>query len=211
MIIRKKGYRLLATAICMATVSTPTYAWYRGGSGFAYGAHGGSAAWSHGSGVAYGPHGGSAAWSGGSGVAYGAKGGSAAWSGGSGYAHGAYGGSAAWSHPQGYGYGYHPPVYYGGSGYSSGQVAAAGVAGLAVGAMVGAAAASRPAPAPTTVVIQQPMAPAPMPLGTSLTYLPGGCVNINISSGQYYQCGMNWFRPYFGSNGAYYQVVPAPY
>ena len=203
MISRNKGYCLLATAICMAAVSFPAHAWYRGGSGFAYGAHGGSAAWSHGSGVAYGPHGGSAAWSGGSG-----------------YAHGAYGGSAAWSHPSSWlwlssvpvpAYGYRPPVYYGSSGYSSGQVAAAGVAGLAVGAMVGAAAASRPSPPPTTVVIQQPMAPAPMPLGTSLTYLPGGCVNINISSGQYYQCGMNWFRPYFGSNGAYYQVVPAPY
>jgi len=208
MIFQKKGYRYLVTTICMAAASFPAHAWYRGGSGFAYGAHGGSAAWSHGSGVAYGPHGGSAAWSGGSGYVHGAQGGSAAWSGGSGYAHGAYGGAAVWSHPS---YGYRPPVYYGSSGYSSGDVAAAGIAGLAVGAMAGAAAASRPAPAPTTVVVQQPMAPAPFALGTSLTYLPGGCVNINISSGQYYQCGVNWFRPYFGSNGAYYQVVPAPY
>lgn len=190
MIVRNKGFLLLGTAICLAAVSTPTYAWYRGGSGFAFGAHGGSAAWSHGTGVAYGPHGGSAAWSGGSG-----------------YAHGAYGGAAVWNHPS---YGYHG-AYYGG-GYSGGTVAAAGVAGLAVGAMVGAAAASRPAPAPTTVVVQQPaVAPAAMPLGTTLSYLPGGCANIKISSGQYYECGMNWFRPYFGSNGAYYQVVPAPY
>ena len=207
MINRKKGYHYLITTICMAAVSFPTHAWYRGGSGFAFGAHGGSAAWSHGSGVAYGPHGGSTAWSDGSGYAHGAYGGSAAWSGGSGYAHGAYGGAAVWSHPV---YGYHPPVYYGG-GYSSGDVAAAGIAGLAVGAMAGAAAASRPAPAPTTVVVQQPMTPAPLMLGTSLTYLPGGCVNINISSGQYYECGANWFKPYFGSNGVYYQVVPAPY
>ncbi|MDD5319566.1 MAG: hypothetical protein PHD43_02915 [Methylococcales bacterium] len=225
MIIRYKSCYLLATTICMAAVSFSTHAWYRGGSGFAYGAHGGSTAWSHGSGVAYGPHGGSAAWSGGSGYAHTAQGGSAAWSGGSGYAHGAYGGSAAWSGGSGYAhgayggaavwshptYGYHPPVYYGSSGYSSGDVTAAGIAGLAVGAMAGAAAASRPAPPPTTVVIQQPMAPAPLALGTSLAFLPGGCVNINISSGQYYQCGINWFRPYFGSNGAYYQVVPAPY
>ncbi|OAI18770.1 hypothetical protein A1359_04165 [Methylomonas lenta] len=179
MIIRKKGYYLLVTAICISATSFPTHAWraYGGGSGVAYGPHGGSASWSHGSGVAYGPH----------------------------------GGSAAWSHPHGYGYGYHPPAYYGGGGYSGGAVAAAGVAGLAVGAMIGAAAASRPPPPPTTIVVQQPMAPAPMMLGTSLTYLPAGCVNINISSGQYYQCGINWFRPYFGSNGAYYQVVPAPY
>jgi len=220
MIIRNKGYSLLLTAVCMTAVSFPTHAWrgFGGGSGFAFGAHGGSAAWSHGSGVAYGPHGGSAAWSGGTGYAHTASGGSAAWSGGTGYAHGAYGGTAVWSHPTygyGYAYGYRPPVYYGGSVYSSGDVAAAGIAGLAVGAMAGAAAASEPAPSSTTVVVQQPMSPPPqsmaMPLGTTLSYLPGGCVNINISSGQYYECGVNWFKPYFGSNGAYYQVVPAPY
>ena len=88
--------------------------------------------------------------------------------------------------------------------------AAAGIAGLAVGAMAGAAVASQPPP-PTTVVVQQPMAPAPLTLGMSLTYLPGNCVNINLSSGQYYECGPNWFKPYFGSNGVYYLVVPAPY
>ena len=104
----------------------------------------------------------------------------------------------------GYGYGYHPPSY------SGGDVAAAGIAGLAVGAMAGAAAASQPPP-PTTVVVQQPMAPAPLTLGMSLTYLPGNCVNMNLSSGQYYECGPNWFKPYFGSNGVYYLVVPAPY
>jgi hypothetical protein len=210
--IRNKAYSLLVTALCMTVVSTPTHAR------------------SYSSGSASTSRGGSASWGGGSGSASGYRGGSAAWSNGSGYAHGAYGGSAAWSHPPSYGYhpttlpaygyhppvpayGYRPPVYYNNGGYSSGQVAAAGVAGLAVGAMVGAAAASNKAPPPpaTVVVVQQPMAPAPMPLGTSLSYLPGGCVNINISSGQYYQCGINWFRPYFGSNGAYYQVVPAPY
>ena len=227
MIKQNKCYNLLAAAICMAVLSTPTHAWrgFGGGSGFAYGAHGGSAAWSggsgyahgayggsaawsHGSGVAYGPHGGSAAWSDGSGYAHGAYGGSAAWSGGAGYAHGAYGGAAAWSHPSyGYGWGYRPPVYYGG-GYSGGDVAAAGIAGVAVGAMAGAAVASSNS---TTVVVQQPMAPAPMPLGTNMTYLPGGCVSITYSSAQYYQCGPNWLRGFFGSNGAYYQVVPAPY
>ncbi len=229
--IRNKGYSLLLSVACLTAASFPTHAWrsFGGGSGFAYGAHGGSAAWSHGSGVAYGPHGGSAAWSGGSGYAHGASGGSAAWSGGTGYAHtaaggsaawsggtgyahGAYGGGAVWGHTTyGYAYGYRPPVYYGSYGYSSGDVAAAGIAGLAVGAMTGAAAASQPPPAPTTVIVQQPIAPPPLMLGTSLTYLPGNCVNIHISSGQYYECGANWFKPYFGSNGVYYQVVPAPY
>ena len=221
MIIRNKGYYLLAAAFCMAVVSFPTHAWrgYGGGSGSATGRYGGSASWGGGSGSATSARGGSASWSNGSGSATGYRGGSASWSNGSGYAHGAYGGSAAWSHPT-YGYGYHPPaygyrppVYYGSSGYSSGDVAAAGIAGLAIGAMAGAAKASQTPPPPTTVVIQQPWAPPPMamPLGTTLYSLPGNCVNINISSGQYYECGMNWFKPYFGSNGAYYQVVPAPY
>ncbi len=205
MVIRNKGYYLLATAFCIAVVSTPSHAWrsYGGGSGSATSARGGSASWG-----------------GGSGSASGYRGGSASWSGGSGSATGYRGGSAAWSHPQGYGYhpapvpayGYRPPpVYYGNTGYSSGQVAAAGVAGLAVGAMVGASAASRQAPPPTTVVVQQPMNPSQMPLGTNLNNLPGGCMSVTVSSTQFYQCGMNWFRPYFGSNGAYYQVVPAPY
>ena len=179
MVIRNKGYYLLATAFCMAVVSTPSHAWrsYGGGSGSATTARGGSASWGGGSGSASSARGGSASWSGGSGSATGYRGGSAAWSGGSGYAHGAYGGSAAWSHPPAYGYhpvpvpayGYRPPVYYGNTGYSSGQVAAAGVAGLAVGAMVGASAASKQAPPPTTVVVQQPMNPSQMPMGTNLT------------------------------------------
>ena len=222
MVIRNKGYYLLATAFCIAVVSTPSHAWrsYGGGSGSATTARGGSASWGGGSGSASGYRGGSASWGGGSGSASGYRGGSASWSGGSGSATGYRGGSAAWSHPQGYGYhpapvpayGYRPPpVYYGNTGYSSGQVAAAGVAGLAVGAMVGASAASKQAPPPTTVVVQQPMNPSQMPLGTNLNNLPGGCTSVTVSSTQFYQCGMNWFRPYFGSNGAYYQVVPAPY
>ncbi|MCX7098639.1 MAG: hypothetical protein NTV43_12135 [Methylococcales bacterium] len=225
--IKPNAYILMATALCMATLSTQSNAWrsyggsgsatgrYGGsaswsdGSGSATGARGGTASWSDGSGSATGARGGTANWSDGSGSAQGAYGGSAAWSNGSGYAHGAYGGSAAWSHPPAYGY--HPPVYYGGSynsGYSGGDVAAAGIAGLAVGAMVGAAAASQSAP-PPTVVAQQPQSGS-LPLGTTLSYLPSGCTNLNINSSTYYQCGMNWFKPYFGSNGAYYQVVPAP-
>jgi hypothetical protein len=199
MIIRNKSCYLLVTGICMATLSFSSQAWMSYGGGSASGRFGGSASWSHSSaGGAYG------GWGHGSGTYTGPHGNSASWS----HSYGGY-------HPPAYGgyhgYGYHS-AYYGGGGYSGGTVAAAGIAGLAVGAMAGAAAASRPAPVPTTVVVQQPvMAPSAMPLGTTLSYLPGGCVNINISSGQYYECGMNWFRPYFGSNGAYYQVVPAPY
>jgi len=199
MIIRNKDYSLLGAAICMAALSAPAHAWYHSGGGSASGRFGGSASWSHSSaGGAYG------GWGHSSGTYTGPHGNSASWSHSySGYHPPAYGGYR--------GYGYHPPTYS--SGYSGGDVAAAGIAGLAVGAMAGAAAASasQPPPPPTTVVIQQPMAPAPLTLGMSLSYLPGNCVNINLSSGQYYECGPNWFKPYFGSNGVYYQVVPAPY
>ena len=189
--IRLKGCYILVTAISMATLSAPVHAWYRGGGGSWSGRYGGSASWSHSStGGAYG------GWGHGSGTYTGPHGNSASWSHSYGGAYGGY---------HGYGYGYHPPSY------SGGDVAAAGIAGLAVGAMAGAAMASQPPPPPTTVVIQQPMAPAPLTLGMSMTYLPGNCVNINLSSGQYYECGPNWFKPYFGSNGVYYQVVPAPY
>ena len=198
--IRLKGPYLLAIAISLATLSAPAQAWYRGGGGSWSGRFGGSGSWSHSSaGGAYG------GWGHSSGTYTGPHGNTADWS------HSSYGGY----HPptfggyHGYSYGYHPPSYS--SGYSGGDVAAAGIAGLAVGAMAGAAMASQPPPPPTTVVIQQPMAPAPLTLGMSLTYLPGNCVNINLSSGQYYECGPNWFKPYFGSNGVYYQVVPAPY
>ena len=193
MVIRNKGYSLLAAALCMAAVSAPAEAWYGGGGGSWSGRFGGSASWSHSS--AGGVYGG---WGHGSGTYTGPHGGSASWSHSYGGAYGGY-----------HGYGYHPPYYS--SGYSGGDVAAAGIAGLAVGAMAGAAMASQPPPPPTTVVIQQPMAPAPLMIGMSQAYLPGGCVNISLSSGQYYECGPNWFKPYFGSNGVYYQVVPAPY
>lgn len=170
------------------------------GGGVAHGAYGGSAAWSHGSGVAYGPHGGEAAWSHGTG-----------------YAHGAYGGTAAWSH----GAYYHPvpvyrpPVYYGG-GYSGGQVAGAAMVGMAVGTMAGAAmASSHSQPTNTTVVVQQPAstpaATTQMPIGSQVTVLPGNCGSATIRGVEYYECGPNWFKPYFGNSSVYYQVVAAPY
>lgn len=192
--IRLKGCYLLITAISIAALSVPAHAWFGGGGGSFSGRFGGSASWSHSS--AGGAFGG---WGHGSGTYTGPHGNTASWS----HSYGGY-------HPptyggyHGFGYGYHPPSY------SGGDVAAAGIAGLAVGAMAGAAMASQPPP-PATVVVQQPMAPAPLTLGMSLTYLPGDCVNRNFSSGQYYECGPNWFKPYFGSNGVYYLVVPAPY
>jgi len=86
-------------------------------------------------------------------------------------------------------------------------------AGLAVGAAI--ADASRPA----TVVVQQPtyVAPQPVyvaqgyvPIGTQFAVLPSGAQSMIVNGVNYYQRGPTWYKPYFGSSGVYYEVVPAP-
>jgi len=116
---------------------------------------------------------------------------------GSGVAYGRSGGAVAWDHGVGYVHG----GYYG--GYSGGQVAAAAVAGVAVGAMAGAAMASSNS--------QSSAYQSPMPIGSQVTQLPDNCGSVTVGNVEYYQCGPNWFRPYFGNSSVYYQVVPMPY
>jgi hypothetical protein len=89
--------------------------------------------------------------------------------------------------------------------HNKGAVVAAGVVGLAVGAMVGSAAAQ-----PRTVVVQQPVAVAPT-YGTVIYALPPNCVISNYRSVQYYQCNGVYHQPIMGSSGVYYQIVPPPY
>jgi len=180
----------ILVTICLTAISLPSHAWRaagRGGAGVARGSYGGAAAWNRNTGnaVVRGPHGNTAA------------------------VHrnyyGGYHGGGAYYRPPVPAYGYRPPVYYGGNyGYSSGQVAAAGVAGLAVGAMAGAAVANANNQPSTTVIVQQP---ARMAIGTNLNSLPSGCESLNINGIQYFQCSSGWMRSY----GNYYQVVPAPY
>lgn len=231
---RHKGSFVLATAICAAVASSPAHS--RGGS--ASGARG-SASWQAGSGgSATTARGSTASWGGGSGSAQGARGGSAAWSHGSGTATGAYGNTAAWNHNTAYGHPptahyaapypaavrypapvYAAPAYYGKTyNATTGEVAAAGMAGLAVGAMAGSAAAKNQQSASTTQAAapppsaQQPMAiTSPLPIGSQLSGLPAGCTNAVVKSVEYYGCGPNWFKPVFGSSGVYYQVVHAPF
>jgi hypothetical protein len=109
-------------------------------------------------------------------------------------------------HPPAYGYGgYAPyvrpvavPYYHPGCYYSCGAAVAAGAAaGLAVGAVAGAAMANATA------------IPA-YPLGIHFAALPTGAVYVDRGGVTYYQVGNAWFRPAFGANGVYYNVVPAP-
>ena len=172
---------ILVTAICLTVISLPSYAWRAagyGGRGAARGSYGGAAAWNRNTAVVRGPNGNTAAWN---------RGGS-------------------YYHPPVHAYGYRGGAYYGGNyGYSSGQVAAAGVAGLAVGAMAGAAVANSNQRSNTTVIVQQPA--SSWAIGTNLNNLPMGCNSVIFNSIQFFQCGSGWIRAYSG----YYQVVPAPY
>jgi len=89
-------------------------------------------------------------------------------------------------------------------------VADGAVAGLVVGTAIGSAAQ------PSTVIVDdqtpaaQPAAVSAPAYGTQVVALPAGSVTKNVQGATVYQCGSVWYKPYFGSNGVYYEVVPPP-
>jgi hypothetical protein len=109
-------------------------------------------------------------------------------------------------------------------GVSTGTAVAAGMAGLAVGASI--ARANQPvvvapvyttpyyvAPtyvAPTYVPPPPVVVPPSAPIGSEYYSLPPGVQAANINGVQYYVLGTTYYRPFFGSNGVYYQVVANP-
>ena len=115
--------------------------------------------------------------------------------------------------------GYGGACWHGGwgcGGVSTGTAVAAGVAGLAAGAMIGSAVARANTPtyvvAPPPVVYGAPpvyVAPG-APIGSIYYSLPYGAQSANINGVQYYVLGGTYYRPYFGNNGVYYTVVPNP-
>jgi len=78
------------------------------------------------------------------------------------------------------------------------------------------------APAPVVVVapppVYYPPPPPPppnplttyLPINTTMWALPPGCNAVSVAGNAYYQCGVNWMRPFEGANGIYYSVVPPP-
>ena len=90
--------------------------------------------------------------------------------------------------------------------------------------MAGAAIAN--ASKPATVVVQQPayvvqqpsyvvqqpayVVQGNLPVGTQVASLPPGASSMVVNGTNYYQSGPTWYKPYFGSSGVYYEVVPAP-
>ncbi len=100
------------------------------------------------------------------------------------------------------------PGWDGGWGYGAADDA---LAGMAMGTMIATAASQ-----PSTVVVEQPttvvqqVVPGAPPIGSQVAALPGVCSAINVNGVMAYQCGTSWYRPYFGANGVYYQVVSPP-
>jgi hypothetical protein len=90
------------------------------------------------------------------------------------------------------------------------------MAGLAAGAVVGSAVARASTPAVVFAPAPVVVAPAPVvvapaiPIGSIYYSLPYGAQSANINGVQYYVAGGVYYRPYFGSNGVYYQVVANP-
>lgn len=107
---------------------------------------------------------------------------------------------------------YHP--YYRAPGCYGCGAAAGAVAGIAVGAAI--ATAARPATVvvqqPSAIVVQQPtyVVHPHLPIGTQVAQMPSGAKDMVVNGVHYYQAGPNWYKPYFGSSGVYYEVVPTP-
>ena len=101
---------------------------------------------------------------------------------------------------------------------SVGRKFGSAVLAAAVGVMAGAAIASASHPTtvvvqqPATVVVQQPsyVVQGNLPIGTQVAALPPGSASMVVNGTNYYQSGPTWYKPYFGSSGVYYEVVPAP-
>ena len=47
-------------------------------------------------------------------------------------------------------------------------------------------------------------------MGGNYAALPAGCIRPTVAGGTYYLCGNTWFKPMYGANGVYYQVIPTP-
>jgi len=151
--------------------------------------------------------------------------------------HGSYSGSAGYhSYSGSASYcGYHGCAY---PTYSTGCYGSGFGAGLATGAIVGAAVASSahaaapvyvypasgvyvqptpvytaPAATPAPAAGPAPVPPSPevaLPTGATVTVLPPGFATVTVKGTQYYLSGVTWYRMEYGANGVYFLVVPAP-
>ena len=50
----------------------------------------------------------------------------------------------------------------------------------------------------------------PMPVGSILPTLPGGCATRNLGGATYFNCAGSWLRPVMQGPNVVYQVIPPP-
>ncbi len=82
--------------------------------------------------------------------------------------------------------------------YSAGAASASAAAASQQAATAQQQAATT-APAPSTTAAGQPL-----PLGTVVSALPGGCTSEAVGGVEYYHCGSNYFRAVFQGNNLVY-------
>lgn len=110
--------------------------------------------------------------------------------------------------------GYHPPVAV--PVYSSGCYGCAAAAGAVVGVAAGAAVVSASTAAATSNAYAAGVAagaasrPVAYSMGVNYAALPPGATPATVAGITYYLSGNTWFKPLYGANGVYYQVVPTP-
>jgi hypothetical protein len=70
--------------------------------------------------------------------------------------------------------------------------------------------AQQPAPAAPAPAAQPAAAGGALPLGTTVSTLPGGCVATPIGGTEYQKCGANYYRAAFQGNNLVYVTVQPP-
>ena len=55
-----------------------------------------------------------------------------------------------------------------------------------------------------------PQSGAAVPIGTTITALPGGCSSLSIQGGTYFNCDGVYYQPSYQGTTLVYVVVPAP-
>jgi len=66
------------------------------------------------------------------------------------------------------------------------------------------------APAPASPPPPSDLLTTKLPIDTTMWKLPPGCNALSVNGQAYYQCGVNWMKPYSSAGGTYYGVVPPP-
>ena len=90
-------------------------------------------------------------------------------------------------------------------GYTAGAAAATTAAATtAAASQQQAAAAQPPAPAPAAPAPQPAATGEPLPLGTVVQSLPGGCTPTPVGGIEYYYCSGNFYRAVFQGNQLVY-------